>query len=131
MPPTTSQMANIERSLGELTGGVTAILRELDNLREERREDVNASNLRMSSLEQDIMIAGKTAAQARDVADAAKAEVTTLAQIVNEEIKPQTDNIKRIRMKTMGFMTGLAFFGGALANPTVAAIASAFDKILK
>lgn len=138
MPPTTSEMAAIERSLGAVQGGITSILRELDSLKVERREDVVASNERMSRIERDISIVGATAAQAHDLANSAKAEVVIvkgevveLKIIIIEEIKPQTDNIKGLRLKMIGFLTAIAFVGGILGNPALAAFSSAIDKFLK
>lgn len=131
MPPTTGQMAAIERSLGSVEGGIKSILRELDSLKAERREDVNASNARMDRLETDLNIVGQTAAQARDVADKATKEVSSLKETVHNDIKPQTDNLKRISLKTMGFLAGVAFVGGLLGNPAIAAFGAAVDKFLK
>ena len=138
MPPTTTQMAAIERSLGAVQGGITSILRELDSLKVERHEDVVASNARMDRIEGDISIVGATAAQAHDLANSAKAEAAIakgeaaeLKVIIIEEIKPQTDNIKGLRLKTIGFLTAIAFVGGILGNPALAAFSNAIDKFLK
>lgn len=138
MPPTTSEMAAIERSLGAVQGGITSILRELDSLKVERREDVATSNARMDRIEGDISIVGATATQAHDLANSAKAEAAIakgeaaeLKTIIIEEIKPQTDNIKGLRLKTIGFLTAIAFVGGILGNPALAAFSSAIDKFLK
>lgn len=131
MPPTISQMSAIERSLGEVTGGIKSILRELDALKVERREDVDAQSVRMDRLETDLNIVGQTAAQARDTADKAKSEVLELKETVHNDIKPQTDNLKRISLKAMGFLTAVAFLGGVLGNPALAAFGAALDKFLK
>lgn len=138
MPPTGSQMSSLERTLGEVQGGVKAILRELDSLKVERREDVLATSTRMDRIETDLNIVGQTAAQARNTAtDAAHAasaatkELTDLKNVVHNDIKPQTDNIKRLGLKGMGFLTGVAFLGGFLGNPALAAFGQAIDKFLK
>ena len=131
MPPPMSQMNAISQTLGEVQGGVKAILRELDALKVERREDVLATSNRMDRLESDVNIVGQTAAQARDTAKAASKEVEDLKSVVHNDIKPQTDNIKRLGLKGMGFLTGVAFLGGFLGNPALAAFGQAIDKFLK
>lgn len=138
MPPTTNQIADILRSLGSVEGGIVSILRELDSLKVERREDVASSNTRMDRIEADIGIVGATAAQARDLANSAKAEAAVtkseaaeLKTVILEDIKPQTDNIKRLGLKGMGFLAGVAFLGGFLGNPALAAFGQAIDKFLK
>lgn len=130
-PPSMTQMNAISETLGEVQGGVKAILRELDALKVERREDVLATSTRMDRLESDVNIVGQTAAQARDTAKAASKEVEDLKQVVYNDIKPQTDNIKRLGLKGMGFLTGVAFLGGFLGNPALAAFKQAIDKFLK
>lgn len=138
MPPTNNQIADILHSLGSVEGGIVSILRELDSLKVERREDVASSNTRMDHIEADIGIVGATAAQAIDLANSAKAEAAVakgeaadLKTVILEDIKPQTDNIKRLGLKGMGFLTGVAFLGGFLGNPALTAFGQAIDKFLK
>jgi phage-related minor tail protein len=124
-------MSQIERTLGELSGGIKSVLRELDGLREERREDVLAAAERVNKIEGDLTIVGKIASQARDVADGAVKDVASLNKLIIDDIKPQTDNIQKLSLKGMGFMVGIAFGGGALSTPVLGAIGSALDKLLK
>lgn len=131
MPPTMTQMNAISQTLGEVQGGVKAILRELDALKVERREDVLATATRMSRIEDGLNIVGQTAAQARDTAKSATSEVEALKLVVHNDIKPQTDSIKRLGLKGMGFLAGVAFLGGFLGNPALAAFGQAIDKFLK
>lgn len=129
--PLSGQLAGIERALGELTGGVSAILREIDSLKAERREDVLAASSRMDRLESDIQIVGATAAQARDVADKAKVKAESVETIVLREVKPETDKIKSISWKAFGFIAGISIASGAIASPVLSAIASTITNLTK
>lgn len=78
----------------------TRMHQRLDELREDTEE-------RFRHMEESIVIAGQTAAQARG-------EVQALHRVVVDEVKPQTDEFKRIRLMGSGFMLAVAMVAGTL-----------------
>lgn len=121
---TDSQLANIERALGEIQGTVKAIQNEMVRDRQDAKEARQRTYERIEKVEESVGIAGKVAAQARDNADA-------VAKVVTEEVKPQTDKIKHLGIKGGGFLAGAAMVGGLVSAPLWTHIASAFDKLTK
>lgn len=118
------QLANIERALGELRGDVRAILRQMEQEREDAKDSRARVYERVERVEQSVTIAGQIAAQARDKA-------TAVEKTVTDEVKPQTDKLKNLGVKGGGFLAGAALVGGFAAQPVWAAIGTAFDKLFK
>ena len=118
------QLSSIERSLGELRGDVRSLLRELERDRVQSRESRGRLYERIEKIEADVKIVGAVASQARDKADAT-------AKTLAEEVKPQTDKIKALGIKGGGFLAGAALIGGLASAPAWAAIADAFQKMIK
>jgi protein subunit release factor B len=118
------QLSNIERAIGELRGDVRAILRQMEQEREDAKDSRARVYERVERVEQSVTIAGQIAAQARDKATAVETTVTN-------EVKPQTDKLKNLGVKGGGFLAGAALVGGFAAQPVWAAIANAFDKLFK
>lgn len=118
------QLANIERAIGELRGDVRAILRQLEQDRDDAKDSRVLIYERVERVEQSVTIAGQVAAQARDMA-------TAVQHVVNNEVKPQTDRLKNLGVKGGGFLAGAALIGGLAAQPFWSTIVSAFDKVFK
>lgn len=121
---TANQLANIERALGEIQGTVKAIQNDMVRDRQESKEARQRTYERVEKVEESVGIAGQTAAQARDKADAVE-------KLVAEEVKPQTDKIKHLGLKGGGFLAGAAMVGGLVSGPIWTNIASAFEKLTK
>lgn len=121
---TANQLANIERALGEIQGTVKAIQNDMVRDRQEAKEDRQRTYERVEKVEESVGIAGQTAAQARDKANAVE-------KLVAEEVKPQTDKIKHLGLKGGGFLAGAAMVGGLVSGPIWTNIASAFEKLTK
>lgn len=115
---------SIHSQLGELRGDVKAILRQMEQEHDDAKESRARVYERVERAEESTRIAGKVAAQARDMA-------ASLGKTVIEEIKPQTDKLRNLGVKGGGFLAGAAMVGGLAAQPFWTAIASAFDKITK
>lgn len=115
---------SIERALGELQGGVAAILRQLEVERSDARESRARVYERVERLEHSIAITGQIAAQARD-------ETSALHKVVHEDVKPQTDRIRNVGLKGGGFLAGAALVGGLVSQPVFSAMADAITKVFK
>lgn len=86
---------------------------------DELREDMH---LKFTRTDESIAIAGKIAAQARD-------SVTTLKTEIDKEIKPQTDDFRRLRTMGSGFMLAVALAGGALGITFSDFLKAAFNGV--
>lgn len=121
-------MANIDLStvhqqLGELRGDVKAILRSMEQERQDARDARARVYERVERVEKSVAIAGQVAAQARDKAD-------IVEKTILEDVKPQTDRLKNLGVKGSGVLAGAALVGG-LTPPVYAAVADALGKIFK
>lgn len=121
---TQSQLANIERSLGEIQGTVKAIESQMQRDRQDAKESRQKTYDRVERIEETVEIAGKVAAQARDKAD-------TVEKLVVNEVKPQTDKIKNLGVKGGGFLAGAALIGGLLSGPAWASMAKAVTEMFR
>ncbi len=109
-----SQLADIQRTLGALLSDSKRADEDRKLANEHRariheridelREDMND---RFRHTDENIAITGQIAAQARGEAQA-------LQKVVVEEIKPQTDDFKKMRTVGSGFMMAVALAGAAL-----------------
>lgn len=118
------QLSSIERSIGELRGDVRAILRQIEQEREDAKDSRARVYERVERVEESVTITGQIAAQARDKANAVEA---TLAN----DVKPQTDRLKLIGLKGGAFLAGASLVGGFAVQPVFAAMASAVEKFFK
>lgn len=109
-----TQLADIQRTLGTLLADSKRVEEDRRQSSEHRariherldelRDDMND---RFRHTDESIIIAGQVAAQARG-------EVQSLKAIVVDEIKPQTDDFKKMRMVGSGVMMAVAVAGTAL-----------------
>lgn len=80
----------IMRALGRLEEGQTRLWQEVAEEKEHSNESRGRMHAKLERIEENVRIVGDVAAQARD----AVAEVT---KTVVEDVKPQTDDYKRVR----------------------------------
>lgn len=109
-----AQLANIERTLGKLLSESERAeedrghaSRQRDRLNEridELRDDMNA---KFERTEGTVVITGQIAAQARD-------QAASLKRLIDDDIKPQTDDYRRMRTMGSGFMVAVALAAGTL-----------------
>lgn len=109
-----TQLADIQRTLGTLLADSKRADEDRKQAHEHRvkvheridelREDMNE---RFRHTDRSIEITGQIAAQARG-------EVQTLKDVVVDEIKPQTDDFRKMRTMGTGFMMAIALAGAAL-----------------
>ena len=119
---TTNQLSDIERALGELRGDVRSILRQLVQERDDDKVIRSDMSERIGRVEVNVATASKVAAQALDVASGTE-------RILNQEVRPQTDKLKNISLKAIGFLAGAGLLGGATATPVWSAIANVLGKL--
>ncbi|CDZ55093.1 DUF1515 family protein [Neorhizobium galegae] len=109
-----TQLADIQRTLGTLLADSKRADEDRKQAHEHRvkvheridelREDMNE---RFRHTDRSIEITGQIAAQARG-------EVQTLKDVVVDEIKPQTDDFRKMRTMGTGFMMAIALAGATL-----------------
>lgn len=101
--PAADDMHEIMRILGRLEEGQDRMRADFDGEKEASRESRGRMHSKLEKIEEDLGIVAQTAAQARDRADALK-------RLVDEDVKPATDDFRR--MRTIGFV-GLSLLGFA------------------
>lgn len=109
-----AQLANIERTLGKLLSESERAEEDRQHANEHRakvheridelREEMHA---KLARTENTIVITGQIAAQARD-------QVGALKTLIDDDIKPQTDDYRRMRTMGSGFMVAVALAAGTL-----------------
>lgn len=97
------ELHEIMRALGRLEEGMERQRADFDSEKEASRDSRGRMHTKLEKIEEDVSIVGKVAAQARDKAD--KIEI-----VVATDVKPATDDFKR--MRTIGFV-GLTLLGFA------------------
>lgn len=91
------------RALGRLEEGQDRMRKDFDDEKEHTRESRERTYRKLDKIDQDVTIVGKVAAQARDKVDAVE-------QLVVTDVKPATDDFKR--MRTAGIV-GISLLGFA------------------
>ena len=109
-----SQLADIQRTLGTLLGESKRAEEDRKHANEHRnrihervdelREEMDK---RFAHTDESIAISGAIAAQARD-------SVASVRKLVEEDIKPETDQYRRMRTMGSGFVLAVALGAGAL-----------------
>lgn len=109
-----SQLANIERTLGKLLSESERAEEDRQQANEQRarvheridelREEMHS---KLERTEGTVVITGQIAAQARD-------QAMSLKKLIDEDIKPQTDDYRRMRTMGSGFMVAVALAAGTL-----------------
>lgn len=118
-----NQLANIERSLGNVEGTLNALVKEIARDREDAAESRARIYPRVEHAEETTAVAGTIAAQARDKVDA-------LSRVIHEDMKPQTDRLKNLWRRGSGFLAAAALLGG-MSQPAFATIVKAIGEFLK
>ncbi|GLQ55434.1 DUF1515 family protein [Devosia nitrariae] len=109
----------ILRTLGRLEEGV----RRQDENIEEGRKSRERIHLHLEKIEEDLGIVGQVAAQARE-------QTAATRKIVDEEIKPVTDDVKRMRMVGLG-IAGLLGFAFSALGITLATVGEGVVQVVR
>lgn len=131
-------LQKISQTLGELTGAVEAMRADITRRGEDTRrlEDETRENRRAvyAKLEaQDRELEGKlrhqdeTLNQIRTAAAETQRELADLAAVMDKEVKPQTDKLKRWELMGVGFLSMAGIAGAGL----MAVVVSYGEAILK
>lgn len=109
-----AQLASIERTLGKLLSESERAeedrehaTKQREKLHERIDELRDEMHTKLERTEGTIVITGQIAAQARD-------QAASLKTLIDDEIKPQTDDYKRMRTMGSGFMVAVALAAGTL-----------------
>lgn len=97
------ELNDIMRALGRLEEGQDRMRTDFDDEKEASRESRQRMHTKLEKIEQHVTIVGQLAAQARDKAD-------KVSGVVADDIKPATDDFRR--MRTIGFV-GVSLLGFA------------------
>lgn len=98
-----SEHANeLMRILGRLEGAVEALQSDIEDGKESR----GRIHAKLEKIEEDVGIVGQVAAQART-------ETTELKRIIDEDVKPATDDYKRVRAIGRGTLWAVGLAAGA------------------
>lgn len=93
----------IMRALGRLEEGVERLRSDLIDEKEHSADSRGRMHAKLEKIEEDVHIVGQVAAMARDKAEAVE-------KVVTDDVKPATDDFKR--MRTIGIV-GLTLLGFA------------------
>ena len=93
----------IMRILGRLEESTERLRTDFESEKDSARDSRGRTHAKLEKIEEDISIVGQAAAQAR-------AESEVLRKLVTEDVKPATDDFKR--MRTIGF-AGITLIGFA------------------
>lgn len=131
MAPRSTSNNDVSVELGEIKGMAVAILRELDQAREDRKERDEAIDHRLTHFDTSLNIAAAVASQARDKAGVLEGKFTALENTITNDIKPETDKLKRLTLKGIGFIAGAVLVANIAATPVWAAISGTLTEISK
>lgn len=92
----------IMRILGRLEEGQERMRADFDAEKLTTRESRLRTYGKLEKIEEDVAIVGTVAAQARDKADAVE-------KVVVDDVKPITDDVKRMRLMGMGAIAVIGF----------------------
>ena len=97
----------IMRALGRLEEGVARLRADFTDEKEHSAESRGRMHQKLEKIEEDVGIVGKVAAQARDKADATESVLTG-------DVKPVTDEIKRMKLMGIGALAVVGLAAGWL-----------------
>lgn len=113
-------LREIMRALGRLEAGQERQREDFESEKVASRESRLMTNSKLDKIEEDVSIVGKVSAQARQEAADAHQRAAELAKILDDDVKPVTDEIKRIKMRGIGALWAVGVlataFGFSLAN---------------
>lgn len=113
----------ILRTLGRLEEGQERMRADFDAEKEATRESRGRMHTKLEKIEEDLGIVGQVAAQAREESAATK-------KLVDEEIKPVTDDVKRMRMIGLGIV-GLVGFAFTALGITLATVSEGVVQVVR
>jgi preprotein translocase subunit Sss1 len=95
------------RVLGRLEEGQERLRADFTDEKEHSAESRGRMHTKLEKIEEDVGIVGQVAAQARDKAE-------KVDKVVTEDVKPATDEYKRLRRAGLGLIGIVGFLGTAL-----------------
>lgn len=113
----------IMRALGRLETGQERMRADFDAEKEATRDSRGRMHAKLEKIEEDVSIVGQVAAQAR-------AESAATKKLVDEEIKPVTDDVKRMRLIGIGAI-GLIGFAFTALGITVATVGEGIVQVMR
>jgi hypothetical protein len=118
-----SDLNEIMRALGRLETGQERMRADFDAEKEATRDSRGRMHAKLEKIEEDVSIVGQVAAQARSESAATK-------NLVDEEIKPVTDDMKRMRLIGIGAI-GLVGFAFTALGITLAAVGEGVVQVIR
>jgi len=113
----------ILRTLGRLEEGQDRMRADFETEKEHTRESRERTYVKLEKIEEDLGIVGQVASQAREQSAATK-------KLVDEEIKPVTDDVKRMRMIGLGII-GLVGFAFTALGITLATVGEGVVQVVR
>lgn len=113
-----NDLNDVMRALGRLEAGQDRMRTDFDAEKAATKDSRSRMHAKLEKIEEDVSIVGKVAAQARDKAD-------KVEKIVETDVKPVTDDVKRYRQIGFGALALIGFAFTALGI-TVATVGEGF-----
>lgn len=113
----------IMRALGRLEEGQKRQQEDVEEVKQTARESQNLLNTKLDHLDDTVGIVGKVAAQAREEALSVKA-------VLEKDVLPVTEEVKRMRLIGMGAIAVLGFAFTALGI-SVATVGQGFVAMVR
>lgn len=123
----TDDLHEIMRILGRLEEGQERQRADFETEQEHTREARQRTYEKLEKIDVDVSIVGKVAAQARQEAADARDKAAAVEKVVVEDVKPTTDEIKRMRQRGIGALWAV----GVVATLFGATISDVLQSLIK
>lgn len=110
---TEEALREIMRALGRLEQGQDRQRGDFESEKLATRESRLRSYTQLEKIEEDVGIVGKVAAQARDEASTARSEAAAVKKLVDDDVKPVTDEIKQMKLRGIGALWAIGILATA------------------
>ncbi len=126
-PPRTdglSEHANeLMRILGRVEEGIERLRADFEEEKQDTKDSRGRMHAKLEKIEEDVGIVGQVAAQARTVG-------TELQRLIDEDVKPATDDYKRVRAIGRGTLWAVGLAAGG-AGVTIASFGETVVNALR
>lgn len=134
-------LQDIKGDIGRLTGMVEQMVGRLDRSERDHREFVHETQESRRRLHEKVEEQREETAAAikeqhttltavREAADATARNLAEIATVVKEDVKPQTDKIKKWELMGVGFLSMAALAGAGLATAVTTVVVNLGGAIL-
>lgn len=134
-------LQDIKETLGKLSGTVEAMFGRLDRSERDHREFVHETQESRRRLHEKVEEQREETAEAikaqhatllavREAADATARNLAEITVIVKDDVKPQTDKIKKWELMGVGFLSMAALAGAGLATAVTTVVVNWGGAIL-